>query len=70
MITRTFIRLCANTGQQLRLVKPLGFSLDDKWLKRTGLDYHEYANLKVQENWSVLNQGYRIVQAAKAMSVG
>jgi len=49
--TGNIIRLCANTGAQLHLVKPLGFSLEDKQLKRAGLDYHEYASLKVHENW-------------------
>jgi tRNA (cytidine/uridine-2'-O-)-methyltransferase len=49
--TGNIIRLCANTGAQLHLVKPLGFSLEDKQLKRAGLDYHEYANLKIHENW-------------------
>ena len=50
--TGNIIRLCANTGAQLHLVKPLGFSLEDKQLKRAGLDYHEYANLQVHETWS------------------
>lgn len=50
--TGNIIRLCANTGAQLHLVKPLGFSLEDKQLKRAGLDYHEYANLQVHENWA------------------
>ena len=49
--TGNIIRLCANTGAVLHLVKPLGFSLDDKQLKRAGLDYHEYSTLKVHENW-------------------
>jgi tRNA (cytidine/uridine-2'-O-)-methyltransferase len=49
--TGNIIRLCANTGGQLHLVKPLGFSLEDKQLKRAGLDYHEYANLQIHENW-------------------
>lgn len=49
--TGNIIRLCANTGARLHLVKPLGFSLEDKQLKRAGLDYHEYANLQVHENW-------------------
>ncbi len=44
--TGNIIRLCANTGAQLHLVKPLGFPLEDKSLKRAGLDYHEYANMK------------------------
>lgn len=50
--TGNIIRLCANTGAQLHLVKPLGFALDDKQLKRAGLDYHEFATLKVYENWA------------------
>lgn len=50
--TGNIIRLCANTGAQLHLVKPLGFSLEDKQLKRAGLDYHEYASLQVHENWA------------------
>lgn len=49
--TGNIIRLCANTGVQLHLVKPLGFDLDDKQLKRAGLDYHEYASLRVHEDW-------------------
>ena len=50
--TGNIIRLCANTGTRLHLIKPLGFSLDDKQLKRAGLDYHEYADLKIYENWA------------------
>jgi tRNA (cytidine/uridine-2'-O-)-methyltransferase len=49
--TGNIIRLCANTGAALHLVKPLGFSLEDKQLKRAGLDYHEYSSLQVHENW-------------------
>ena len=49
--TGNIIRLCANTGAQLHLVKPLGFELEDKQLKRAGLDYHEFATLKVHQNW-------------------
>jgi tRNA (cytidine/uridine-2'-O-)-methyltransferase len=45
--TGNVIRLCANTGARLHLVEPLGFSLDDRQLRRAGLDYHEYANLRV-----------------------
>ena len=48
--TGNIIRLCANTGAQLHLVKPLGFELDDKKLRRAGLDYHEWAHMKVWEN--------------------
>lgn len=45
------IRLAANTGATLHLVEPLGFSMDDKQLKRAGLDYHELAQVKVHRNW-------------------
>jgi len=50
--TGNVIRLCANTGAQLHLVQPLGFSLDDKQLRRAGLDYHEYASLKVHASFA------------------
>lgn len=43
--TGNVIRLCANTGANLHLIEPLGFELDDKRLKRAGLDYHEWANI-------------------------
>lgn len=49
--TGNIIRLCANTGATLHLVEPLGFALEDKQLKRAGLDYHEYASLKVHSGW-------------------
>ena len=48
--TGNTIRLCANTGATLHLVKPLGFRLDDKSLQRSGLDYHDLADVKVHEN--------------------
>lgn len=54
--TGNIIRLCANAGAKLHLVKPLGFELSDKHLKRAGLDYHEYADLTVHENWSACAQ--------------
>jgi tRNA (cytidine/uridine-2'-O-)-methyltransferase len=47
--TGNAIRLCANTGARLHLVKPLGFTLEDAQLKRAGLDYHEYATLQVHD---------------------
>ena len=49
--TGNVIRLCANTGSELHLVRPLGFRLEDRELKRAGLDYHEYARVRVHENW-------------------
>ena len=45
------IRLAANTGARLHLVEPLGFSMDDRQLKRAGLDYHEYASVRVHADW-------------------
>jgi len=48
--TGNVIRLCANTGARLHLVKPLGFTLEDAQLRRAGLDYHEYASLQVHES--------------------
>ena len=45
--TGNSIRLCANTGATLHLIKPLGFRLDDKSLRRSGLDYHDLADVKI-----------------------
>jgi tRNA (cytidine/uridine-2'-O-)-methyltransferase len=50
--TGNVIRLCANTGAQLHLIEPLGFPLEDAKLKRAGLDYHEYARMKVHQDWA------------------
>lgn len=49
--TGNVIRLCANTGAHLHLIEPLGFPLEDSKLKRAGLDYHEYARMKVHKDW-------------------
>ena len=54
--TGNIIRLCANTGAKLHLVEPLGFPLEDSRLKRAGLDYHEYANMKVHASWQAFIQ--------------
>lgn len=48
--TGNVIRLAANTGAFLHLVRPLGFELDDARLKRAGLDYHEWARMQVHDN--------------------
>lgn len=48
--TGNAIRLCANTGARLHLVRPLGFTLEDKQLRRAGLDYHEYARMQVHDD--------------------
>ncbi|MDO6425603.1 tRNA (uridine(34)/cytosine(34)/5-carboxymethylaminomethyluridine(34)-2'-O)-methyltransferase TrmL [Thalassotalea sp. 1_MG-2023] len=50
--TGNIIRLCANTGFNLHLIEPLGFDLDDKKLKRAGLDYHEFAAIKRHKNFA------------------
>ena len=52
--TGNVIRLAANTGCTLHLVEPLGFSMDDKLLKRAGLDYHEYTDVRRHANWQAL----------------
>ncbi|WP_148715295.1 tRNA (cytidine(34)-2'-O)-methyltransferase [Chitinolyticbacter meiyuanensis] len=58
--TGNVIRLAANTGCALHLVKPMGFELDDARMRRAGLDYHEFAQMQVHENW----------EAAKAALAG
>ena len=50
--TGNIIRLCANTGATLHLVRPLGFPLDDARMRRAGLDYHEYATMLVHDDWA------------------
>ena len=50
--TGNVIRLCANTGCSLHLIEPLGFSMEDKQMRRAGLDYHEYAALKRHASWT------------------
>jgi tRNA (cytidine/uridine-2'-O-)-methyltransferase len=50
--TGNVIRLAANTGCSLHLIEPLGFSMDDKHLRRAGLDYHEYAQVRRHSAWS------------------
>ena len=49
--TGNVIRLAANAGARLHLVEPLGFSMDDRRLKRAGLDYHELADVQVHRDW-------------------
>lgn len=50
--TGNIIRLCANTGFRLHLIRPLGFVLDDKRLRRAGLDYGEWESVAVHDDWS------------------
>lgn len=49
--TGNIIRLCANTGAKLHLIRPLGFELDDKRMRRAGLDYSEWASMQVHDSW-------------------
>lgn len=49
--TGNIIRLCANTNSQLHLIHPLGFKLDDKRMRRAGLDYHEFTQLKEHKSY-------------------
>ncbi len=78
--TGNIIRLAANTGCMLHLIEPLGFSMDDKHMRRAGLDYHEYAQLKRHADWqaflddqkpvadrlfALTTRGIRLVHAAQ-----
>ena len=69
--TGNIIRLAANTGTTLHLVEPLGFALEDKQLRRAGLDYHEFAKLRVHKDWNACLQalaGRRIFAASTRAS--
>jgi tRNA (cytidine/uridine-2'-O-)-methyltransferase len=50
--TGNVIRLAANTGCALHLVEPLGFSMEDRLMRRAGLDYHEYAEVRRHADWA------------------
>lgn len=50
--TGNVIRLAANTGCTLHLIEPLGFSMEDRYMRRAGLDYHEYADLRRHADWA------------------
>jgi tRNA (cytidine/uridine-2'-O-)-methyltransferase len=56
--TGNVIRLAANTGCTLHLIEPLGFSMDDKHMRRAGLDYHEYAQVLRHASWQALLQAH------------
>ncbi|OYQ72973.1 tRNA (uridine(34)/cytosine(34)/5-carboxymethylaminomethyluridine(34)-2'-O)-methyltransferase TrmL [Wohlfahrtiimonas sp. G9077] len=64
--TGNIIRLCANTGAKLHLIKPLGFELEDKALRRAGLDYHEWADLKT---WDSLDECLAFIQPNNAYAM-
>ncbi len=57
--TGNIIRLCANSGAQLHLIKPLGFSPTDSKLKRAGLDYHDWARVQQHENLDAFKETVR-----------
>lgn len=52
--TGNIIRLCANTGAQLHLIRPLGFTMEDRLLRRAGLDYHEFADVQLHDSLDAL----------------
>ncbi|MBL4899516.1 MAG: tRNA (uridine(34)/cytosine(34)/5-carboxymethylaminomethyluridine(34)-2'-O)-methyltransferase TrmL [Colwellia sp.] len=54
--TGNIIRLCANSGFRLHLIEPLGFDLDDKKLRRAGLDYHEFTAIERHKNFEAFVQ--------------
>ena len=62
--TGNIIRLAANTGCTLHLVAPLGFQMDDKLLRRAGLDYHEWAQVQHHSDWAALRRAQQALHAA------
>lgn len=60
--TGNIIRLCANCGSALHIIKPAGFTLDDSKLRRAGLDYHEFASVR---EWDGLDEFMREVQPVR-----
>lgn len=54
--TGNIMRLCANTGMRLHLIKPLGFELDDKRLRRAGLDYRDWADVQQHESFAAFSE--------------
>ena len=57
--TGNVIRLCANTGSRLHLIRPLGFELEDRKLRRAGLDYHEWASVAVHDSLQAFTESVR-----------
>ncbi len=66
--TGNIIRLCANTGFRLHLIEPLGFDWDDKRLRRAGLDYSEFADVKRHADWQAFNADIGTRQRVFAVS--
>ena len=67
--TGNVIRLAANTGAELHLVEPLGFTLGDRELKRAGLDYHEYARVRVHHDWAACRVALDVPQARRWLAL-
>ncbi len=70
--TGNIVRTCAGTGAKLHLIKPLGFKLEDKYLKRAGLDYWQLADIKIYENWADFlskNSGQMLYASTKSAQV-
>ncbi len=61
--TGNVIRLAANTGCELHLVEPLGFSMEDRLLRRAGLDYHEFAAMQRHASWVACQQALAVAPA-------
>ena len=66
--TGNIIRLCANTGFALHLIEPLGFELDDKRLRRAGLDYREWQDAKVHPNWGAFLEEILLTEVSEKPS--
>src|SRR3954471_11899578 len=67
--TGNVIRLTANTATDLHLVEPLGFRMDDRDLRRAGLDYHEYAQVRVHADWPACREALGPARMARAFAL-
>ena len=67
--TGNVIRLCANTGATLHLVRPLGFPLEDARMRRAGLDYHEYATMQVHDDWNACKAALALLGVTRMFAI-
>ena len=67
--TGNVIRLCANTGATLHLVRPLGFPLEDARMRRAGLDYHEYATMQVHDDWTACKTALALLGVTRMFAI-
>ena len=67
--TGNVIRLCANTGATLHLVRPLGFPLEDARMRRAGLDYHEYATMQVHDDWTACKAALALLGVTRMFAI-